>query len=291
MKRITTTLLAMLLAMVLKAQSYSETINKEITFKNNSPANVLHVANLNGGIKVEAYAGDKVLMQIKKKVNAKTQQQLEESKEKLRIGVMEDLDTVIVFIEGPCESSKKQQDRRGAGGEWFYNQCNCDYEYQFTFDFSIKVPKDLNLYVSTINHGDISVSGVSGSLHVRNINGSITMSGVAGQADVHTVNGDVTLDYAALPNATSSYYTLNGDINALFPKGLKADMTFKSYNGDFYTNIDQLEYKSAVVEKRSNEGSGIGFKLDSRSAMSVGGGGVLLDFETFNGDVFVKEKQ
>ncbi|MBL6448142.1 DUF4097 family beta strand repeat protein [Fulvivirga sp. 29W222] len=288
MKKITTTILTCCLAGTLFAQSYSEKILREIAFEQQSIANVLYLANINGSIHVEAYDGQKIIVEAEKKVRAKTNERMERSKHELSLGVLDRYDTIIVFIKGPCGTLNYKEDQRGKG----YNWNNCEYDYEFKFDFTLKVPKDLNLYLSTINEGDVEVNGVLGSLNVNNVNGAITLKQVSGLAKVHTINGDVTMEYQNLPKEPSTYYTLNGDINALFPKGLKADMTFKSFNGDFYTNIKQLEYKSATVEKKSmSKSGGLEYKVDSRYAISVGGGGVTLDFETFNGDVTIKEKQ
>ena len=290
MKTIITTILASLMAGNLPAQGYSEDIKQEISFEKPGVANVFYLTNINGSIKVEAYDGQQVILEAKKQVKAKNNERLERSRQELSLGVIDRYDTIIVYVKGPCGAFGIKGNKHGES-RWNYNWNNCEYDYDFKFDFTLKVPKTMNLYLSTINEGDIDVSSVSGSLNVNNVNGGISLKQVSGLAKVHTINGNVTLDYQSLPKEASKYYTLNGDINVLFPKGLKADMTFKSFNGDFYTNIEKLEYKQAMVEKKPAGKSGGLAYVDSRTAISVGGGGVNLDFETFNGDVFVKEKQ
>src|SRR5690606_1033594 len=102
------------------------------------------------------------------------------------------------------------------------------------------------------------------------------------------VNGDVDLDYSKNPTTECRYYTLNGNINAFFVKGLAANVAFESFNGDFYTNVAELESLPAELQKQSS-GKGVKYKLGG-SRFKVGKGGPLLDFETFNGNVFLKEK-
>jgi hypothetical protein len=65
-------------------------------------------------------------------------------------------------------------------------------------------------------------------------------------------------------------------------------MSFESFNGDFFTNIDKLESLPVRVEKE-NTNDGIKYKV-SGNRYKIGSGGAFLDFETFNGDVYLKEK-
>jgi hypothetical protein len=81
---------------------------------------------------------------------------------------------------------------------------------------------------------------------------------------------------------------LNGDINAWFVKGLAANVSFKSFNGSLYTNVQNMEGLPAQLEKKESE-NGIKLKVSS-NRYKFGNGGALQDFETFNGDVIVKER-
>lgn len=293
MKTITTTLLALCMVTLVMGQSYMETEKRELAFESRNVNNVFYLSNINGSIKVEGYDGDKIMLEAAKTVIAKNQERLDRSRTELSLGVIDRVDTIIVYIQGPCGTftNKDFGYRKNRGSGWGYQWNDCDFDYDFKYDFTLKVPRNLNVYLSTINDGNVEVNGVGGALNVNNINGSITLEQVSGKARVHTINGDVNVRYKELPKEASSYYTLNGDINAYYPKGLRASMTFKSFNGDFYTNIAQVEQRQALVKKKKTDSDeGLSYKVDSRSAIDVGGGGVALDFETFNGDVFVKEQ-
>ncbi len=65
-------------------------------------------------------------------------------------------------------------------------------------------------------------------------------------------------------------------------------MGFQSFNGHLYTNIDGLEQLPAHVEKKQKE-KGTKYKIND-NRFKIGAGGAFLDFETFNGNVYVKEK-
>jgi DUF4097 and DUF4098 domain-containing protein YvlB len=155
-------------------------------------------------------------------------------------------------------------------------------------DFVLKVPASVNLLLSTVNDGDITVQNMKGAVNANNINGSIKLSNLVREVKASTINGDVDIDYAHNPDKASRFYTLNGDINANFQKGLGASMSFESFNGSLYTNIDQLEALPVLLEKEQ-KGDGIKYKVNG-NRFKVGRGGVVLDFETFNGNVYVKEK-
>jgi DUF4097 and DUF4098 domain-containing protein YvlB len=142
--------------------------------------------------------------------------------------------------------------------------------------------------VSTVNDGNVSIENVKGRVKAENVNGAIHLSALAGQTYASTINGDVDVEYSLNPNQDSRYYTLNGDINALFVKGLAANMSFKSFNGDLYTNVPNLQSLPAFIEKKQDK-EGTNLKVGG-NRFKVGNGGALLDFETFNGDVIVKEK-
>jgi hypothetical protein len=65
-------------------------------------------------------------------------------------------------------------------------------------------------------------------------------------------------------------------------------MRFESFNGSFYTNIDRLEALPLQVEKKDWK-QGVKYKVNG-NRYKVGAGGANLDFETFNGNVYLKEK-
>ncbi|MDN5203555.1 DUF4097 family beta strand repeat-containing protein [Fulvivirgaceae bacterium BMA10] len=286
-----TACILMILSFSAMAQKAEETIQKELSFSNDAQNPVFFLANINGHIEVEGYDGATIQLEAKKQISAKTEARLQKGKEEISVGVMELTDSIVVFIDGPCGGltrnnySKNKRKHQG----WGYNWNNCRFDYDFVVDFNIKVPKNVNLRLSTINRGDINVDNTHGNLVLNNINGSISLNKVSGQTDVHTINGDVDITYTKNPEVESKYYTLNGDINAHYQKGLAADITFKTFNGDFFTNLSDLKQQTLIEKKEHSRGNGISYKIDGRSLMRARNGGVRLNFETFNGDVYVKE--
>lgn len=280
------------------SQTFNDSISKTLAFEKISPANTVMVANINGDVVVEGNEGDKVLVEVSRTIRGKTQERLEKGKQEIKLGFLDRADTLIFFVEGTCNSFGKQNKKNKSWndlGDWEYNwsDCNgkgrnCDPPYDYTLDFKVKVPAGTNLVLSTVNEGDVTVANVNGALHVNNVNGSIKLSHIAREASASTVNGNVDIEYSRNPEKECRFYSLNGDINAWFQKGLAANLSFESFNGDFYTNVDHIESLPVAVEKEQ-KGSGIKYKVKG-NRFKVGNGGVLLDFETFNGNVYLKEK-
>ena len=105
-----------------------------------------------------------------------------------------------------------------------------------------------------------------------------------------TINGDLDINYISVPLTPSRFYTLNGDINATFNENLNAVLGFKSRNGDLFTNIDNIKYLPVKIEKTEVfDNGGIRYKIGEYTTIKVRNGGVKIDFETFNGNVIVKE--
>lgn len=277
------------------AQSFTDKIVKELSFEKKGVDNALMIANINGSIKVTGYDGDKVLIEVTRTIKAKTPERLEKSKAQIKLGIIDRADTLILYTDGLCshfgKTSKRNGDwghRNGWGYEWNDREEDCKELCDYSFDYVIKVPMSVNLLISTVNDGDLEVENLKGGIVANNVNGGIKLSNISREASASTINGNVDITYTKNPDKACRFYTLNGDINAWFQKGLSANMSFESFNGELFTNVPRLESLPVAVEKKDTE-KGTKFKVNG-NRFKVGDGGVALDFETFNGDVYVKEK-
>jgi hypothetical protein len=298
MKKLTVFALGLLLTPLVYAQQFSEKITKEYSFEKKTADNAVMVANMNGHIKVTGYDGDRIILEVTRTVYAKTDARLEKGKQEVQLGLIDRADTLIFYTEVGCNTFGKKMNGRNHNGDYRYNwgynwDCNnnrnCKPEYDYKMDFVLKVPASVHMVVSTINDGDITVENMKGSVNANNINGSIRLTNLVREADAHTINGDVDIEYTTNPQSDCRFYTLNGDINASFRKGLAASVSFESFNGSFYTNIDEMMLLPAKIEK-SEKGEGIRYKVHGNRYQVGPGGGAFLDFETFNGNVYLREK-
>lgn len=279
------------------AQTHTEKITKELSFEKTAPNNALLIANINGDVKVVGYEGSTIQVEVTKTIQGKTDARLEEGKAAIELGVMNEVDSIILYVKGTCSTFSKNNTRAKKNNSrwmrhWNYswNDCNsnCDERFGYTMDFVVKVPAGINVMVSTINDGEISVENVKGAVHASNINGGVKLKNLMREADASTINGDVDIEYAKNPVKDCRFYSLNGDINAWFQKGLAANFSFESFNGDFYTDIEPLESLPVQVTETKN-GEGVKYKVNG-NRYKIRAGGPLLDFETFNGNVYLKER-
>ncbi len=284
------------LAIQVSAQQSTEKISRELNFEK-AGANAVMIFNINGSVKVEGYSGSKVIVEVEKKIDAKTEARLALGKEEIQLGVMDRADTLLLFVKGTCSPFGKLTDRERWNrrvGSWGYDWNlrhteDCEKKYDYTMNFVVKVPSGVNVLASTVNRGDIEIQGVSGKVVADNINGSIQLSGLSNTTQASTINGSVKLDFSGNPPGDSRFYSLNGDITANFRTGLGAQLAFKSFNGELYSSVDEITPLPVQLEKTDRGGEGTRYRV-SGNRYKIRQGGPLLDFETFNGDVFVKEK-
>ena len=274
------------------AQTFREKISREIGFEKRTADNVIIVDNINGNVQVIGYDGDNVVLDVDKTIQTKTEDRLQKGKEQIQLGVIDRADTLIFYVKGTCATFTKNNGYgQENGSRWGYkwNQSNdCRDMFDYKMNFVLKVPFNVHVLLSTVNDGDIVVENMKGEVGAFNVNGHIKLSNLVKKATARTVNGDVDINYDRNPDSDCRFYTLNGNINANFQKDLGANLSFESFNGSFFTNAD-IESLPPLVEK-NNTKMGVKYKLNGNRYKVGNGGEAHLDFETFNGNVYLKQK-
>lgn len=277
-------------------QSFNEKISRSIGFEKRTTANAVIVANMNGNISVVGYDGDQVILEAEKIIQAKTEDRLQKGKEQIQLGVIDRADTLIFYTAGGCAQFMESNDcSRFNGVRWGYScehfrgkDDHCQELFDYKMNFVLKVPFYVHLHLSTVNGGDISVQNAKGIVSAHNVNGSINLANLTKKANARTINGNVDITYDHNPESDCRFYTLNGNINASFQKGLDGNLSFESFNGNFFSNVDLEKLPPQLI--KNNSANGIKYKLKG-SRYKIGTGvGAHLDFETFNGNVYLKEK-
>ena len=280
MKQLFTIVICGLCTMAVNAAAHKETIRKEMVLPESENA-VLLLENVFGNIEVEGYSGKTVVFEIQSQISADTDAELKEAMEKVFLTFETCGDTVAVFTDGLCGCSRKNRPRN-------FDRNECDIK--FKYDFKIKVPQRANINVSTINEGEVVVHSISGEVVANNINGGITVSEISGRANIHTINGKVDVKYAKNPGQDSKYYSLNGSVNVYYSPELSADVSFKSFTGDLYSNFTVAENLPPAITKSADKSRQPAiYRIEKKTVVRIGKGGVKLDFETFNGDVFIRK--
>lgn len=248
-------------------------------------AGILTIYNLDGFIKVEGYAGDKVVIEIDRMISAKDKEHLEEGKKEIQLEFEQIGDSVVAYLKEPVDTRPHEWKDRGNWNNGRYIEYNC------TLNYTVKVPNNLNLRVSTVNNGDVDVKNVTGKLTVHNVNGAIAIANAKGATDARTINGDLTVSYSSNPPESSSFNTLNGKLTATFQPDLSADLSFKSLNGGFYTDFENTQMLPAVVTKKADKSNaGTTYKLEKDTQLRIGSGGKHFKFETLNGNIYIKKQ-
>jgi hypothetical protein len=265
------------------AREFTEHLNKEFIITGNASGSMLFIYNISGFIKVEGYQGNKILLEMDKTISADNDKDLEAGKKEFRLAYDQKNDTVMAYIAEPYDSRPRRN--------WQYNDDRHEIDYNYRVDFTVKVPFGMNLHISTVNDGIITVNNVSGTLHVSNVNEQILIKNAKGTTSAHTVNGDVTVNYLTNPPEESSYYTINGNIRVSYQPGFSADLQFKSMNGDFFTDFPDIEkLPAAVTIEKANKEAGTVYKINAITCVRFGKGGKTFKFETLNGNVYIKKQ-
>lgn len=280
MKQIITSLL-LLMTSVGWSQSYQTTFEEIVDTKG---INTVIVSNIFGPIEISGHSNETIDISAEVDMYGRNQVQLDKLKNGLFLGIKQLSDTLLIYVKAPW-IHERYLCHKNCGFQW-----NTDEDGEFLFDFTVRLPKDLNVEAATINNGDINITDISGRLSVDNVNGSINLLGVENVVKAHTINGELTAQFTNAPTMGGSFYALNGDITSTFPVDLSADIGFKSYNGEFFTDFDFAHSNQSAVLKVNESRSGTKYKLEEKSSIIVGSGGVALMFETLNGNMYVKRK-
>ena len=256
-----------------------EKIEKVFQFKDSKDQREFRLDNIWGAITLEGYGGSEVRMLAYKTIKAKDQSRLEWARKEVTLDVTEEGNIIDLYVDGPFRC----RDEEGNHINWR----NPGYYVQY--DFEIKVPQKVNLYLRTVNKGDILVSNVDGEFDIKNVNGKIDLKNVAGAGDAHTVNGWVKVNFTRNPGSDCSFHTINGDLEIFFPKTPSAEFRLKTFNGDAYSDfpVEYLPFNPGKGERK--EGKYV-FKSSRFVGVKSGQGGPEIKLDTFNGDIILAQK-
>ncbi|GAB3920075.1 DUF4097 family beta strand repeat-containing protein [Mucilaginibacter myungsuensis] len=258
-----------------------EHISKQFPVQKAS-ATVFALHNIWGNVKIEGYNGDKILIEIDQTISARDAAEMDRAKKEFQLGFDIKPDSIIAYTAEPYDT----RPRHSRSGN---NESEKRY-YTVRLDYVVKVPNNINLNAGTVNDGYVDIKDVYGILKVNNVNGAVSIANAKGTTTARTINGNLTINYLSIPTESSSYYTLNGKLEATFPANLSANVQFKSMNGGVYTDFEDTEtLPTEVVKSQSKNNQGTTYKLNKASGVKVGKGGQVLKFETLNGNIYLKK--
>jgi DUF4097 and DUF4098 domain-containing protein YvlB len=236
--------------------------------------NKILVDNINGSIHVTGVSGNELRFKAEKTITAESAEAMAEAKRDIKLDVSTQGSYVRLYVDGPF----REHDRG-----WQY------YGYKVKFDYDIEVPIGAELILKTVNGGEITVKGTSGTYDIHHVNGAITMENVAGFGSVRSVNGPIKVGFSHNPNQPSKFNTVNGAIEVHLQSPLNADLKFKTVNGHVYTDFDVTALGAGPGSTETKNGKFI-YRSDQRRSGRAGNGGPELSFETVNGNVRLQTK-
>ena len=254
-------------------------INKTLKFGKTTDRRLL-IDNMAGSITVEGYDGQDVQLSAVRHTKAESDERLKESFDDVTLDIQERNNRIEVVVEVPWRKRWEGFDN------WGYRY----YGFEVSYDFTVKVPRDVAVFLRTVNEGNIRVTGMNEEFDVRNVNGSITLKEMKGSGRASTVNGSVDVSFDRNPAADCSFHTVNGKVRVALKDPLSADLVLKTFNGQAYTDFDfsVLPRRPGTITNRRGRTV---YRSGDQYSVRVGKGGPTIAFDTLNGDIDIVKQQ
>ncbi|MFC2106707.1 DUF4097 family beta strand repeat-containing protein [Bacteroidota bacterium] len=265
---------------LLFSKEYTDQISKEIKTSGNLQEKVLYFGNLFGSVDVEGYKGNTIKIEVLRNIQYESNEELEIAKEELQLMLTETNKGYLLHYNMPEVKIDEEKMRTS------FNFCGESLEYKFEFNVKIMVPEDINLHISTVDKGDVSIEKTSGLLEINNVNGSISMKDVSSITEVSTVNGSIEISFNKNPAGKSVYKTINGDIRLKLKNEFSSTVEFTSMNGDLYTDFENIEYHSHKIDKQEHK-EGIRYEIKSNPTVQFGNGKNQMNMSSINGSFYL----
>lgn len=256
-----------------------------------SGAKTVEIDNLNGGIHIVGYSGGEVQLNAVKAIRARSAEAMANAKTEVKLDITEKDSTLSLYVDGPfrCRCRDGSPGFRDASpGFRGRRDSSVNIErhpgYDVQYDFELKAPYQTNVYLRTVNHGDIRVENLAGDFDINNINGGVELSEVSGSGRAYALNHPLKALFSRNPKSPSYFGSLNGLIEVTFQPDLSADLKFKTFNGHVYTDfaVTALPPVPAVPENRNGK---FVYRSNGFYGVRVGAGGPELKFDAFNRDI------
>src|SRR6202035_1083794 len=130
-------------------------------------------------------------------------------------------------------------------------------------------------------------------IEVNNTNGGVKLTNVSGSVIAHALNKDVVAKLSRVtPDKSMSFTSLNGDIDVTFPADTKARVKLKTDNGEIFTDFDirmDAGGQKPVIEDGRAEHGKYRVRVDHAMYGTINGGGPEFQFQTFNGNIYIRK--
>ncbi len=264
--------------------SKSDDIHRELPFA--GAARSVVIDNVFGSVSVRAGAGDHVTVDIHRTIHARREADLERGMKEVTFETRSSAGRIELGQDGPFRDGGWGSGRHTHshwGNDW-------DPDYEIDWKWQVTLPAGVDLEVRNVNGGPVEVTGVSGAVDAKNVNGELHLSGLIGRVEAATVNGDLTADFARAPSEASSFRTVNGEVRVGLPQGSGAELGFQTLNGEIYTDFDVVALARPVEPTADRGGGRHRYRLEKNTVVRIGSGGPRIDCQTLNGDIVIQAR-
>ena len=240
-----------------------------------SKAGTIDVDNVNGWIVVTGDGGNTIRVDGEKVIRADDAEEMARGKKDVVLDVNEKDGVAQLYVNGPFRNNNNNH------GHHEHND-----RYDVTYNFTIHVPRATALRLHSVN-GKISADDTAGKFDLHTVNGAVTMTNVAGAGSAETLNGNTTVTFRENPKADCLFKSFNGHVEAGFLPGLAANVHVKTFNGAAYTDFDATALAGGAGQSERSGGKFV-YRSNKESSVRIGAGGPELKFETFNGNIKIR---
>jgi len=151
-----------------------------------------------------------------------------------------------------------------------------------------RVPRMADLYLETVNNGEIIVSNISGNLELGNINGPITATGIMGSVIAESVNDTIDISFDGIDDVNAaSLESMNGDLILHLPGNVGVQLRLDNSTGEIYSDFEvEVQPTKPTVERKDDRG-GVSVRIESVIVVNINGGGPVIRLTTLHGDIHI----
>lgn len=249
-----------------------------------------HMKNINGDLNAEGYDGDEIIITGTKIVTSKPRLIGDFNPDDIYLDRLDGDNSIFIFVRQPGMEVKIEGDKLHYNYQRRKkNRYGDDDRLNFEFNLQLKIPHYLMSEISTVNGGEVVITGMTNGVKANNVNGSVFVNDVLGKVDANTVNGNIRVEFAKAPEQDSEFHTVNGTIEVYAPENLSAVVTFRSLHGELYTDFNNIEYLPNRVNK-SQDGT-TRYSIEQTTPIQIGEGGPELRFRLLNGNAYIKQRK
>jgi DUF4097 and DUF4098 domain-containing protein YvlB len=134
--------------------------------------------------------------------------------------------TMVIFQGNPRVYALRTLMQPSPGRKW-----------NFSVSYVVKVPRSVEVTVTSHSGEGISIANISGGVVVKNVNGPIRLTSVMGPTRVESINGNITVQSVYRPSVNAYYSTINGDVDLIVPQESSFQWAASTLKGDFASVI------------------------------------------------------